>query len=98
MQNQRRIMVIEDNPDIAQMLALNLRNEGFAVFGSPFDQSGTHDPGLNGTFSRDSTRPHASAVRYGTFVPDPFSSQLRLELSKWQKHVQGHPAHGCGSV
>ena len=31
MQDQRRIMVIEDNADISQMLALNLRNEGFEV-------------------------------------------------------------------
>ena len=31
MRDQRRIMVIEDDPDISQMLALNLRNEGFAV-------------------------------------------------------------------
>lgn len=31
MQQQRRILVIEDDPDISQMLALNLRSEGFAV-------------------------------------------------------------------
>jgi len=31
MHEQRRILVIEDDPDISQMLALNLRNEGFAV-------------------------------------------------------------------
>ena len=28
---QRHILVIEDDPDIARMLALNLRNEGYAV-------------------------------------------------------------------
>src|SRR5437899_2808813 len=27
----RRILVIEDDPDISQMLALNLRNEGYLV-------------------------------------------------------------------
>lgn len=31
MRDQRRIMVIEDDPDISQMLALNLRNDGFEV-------------------------------------------------------------------
>lgn len=31
MQEQRRILIIEDDPDISQMLALNLRNDGFAV-------------------------------------------------------------------
>ena len=33
-------MVIEDNPDIAQMLALNLRNEGFAVAVAQDGESG----------------------------------------------------------
>ena len=40
MHDQRRIMVIEDNPDIAQMLALNLRNEGFAVAVAQDGESG----------------------------------------------------------
>jgi DNA-binding response OmpR family regulator len=31
MQEPRRVLVIEDDPDIAQMLALNLRNEGYVV-------------------------------------------------------------------
>jgi two-component system OmpR family response regulator len=31
MPNSRRIMIIEDDPDIARMLELNLRNEGFSV-------------------------------------------------------------------
>jgi PleD family two-component response regulator len=31
MPNPRRIMIIEDDPDIARMLELNLRNEGFSV-------------------------------------------------------------------
>jgi two-component system OmpR family response regulator len=31
MRNTQNILIIEDDPDIAQMLALNLRSEGFAV-------------------------------------------------------------------
>jgi len=31
MQDERHIMVIEDDPHISEMLALNLRNEGYAV-------------------------------------------------------------------
>ena len=31
MHDPRRILIIEDDPDIAQMLALNLRNEGYEV-------------------------------------------------------------------
>src|SRR5204863_6016864 len=31
MPNSRRIMIIEDDPDIARMVELNLRNEGFSV-------------------------------------------------------------------
>ena len=40
MRNQQRILVVEDDPDISQMLALNLRNEGFVVAVEPDGESG----------------------------------------------------------
>ena len=40
MAEPRRILVIEDDPDIARMLALNLRAEGYAVEVEPSGEAG----------------------------------------------------------